>query len=163
MRGVALKASKDGTKKIFFYFFWNFFLAAQRIHLSLFSSSYCLLNRSARPLKGSRRPRTRGMIFRFSREERFRATFYDIFCGYCRWREIFFFKRKAKFKVLVAFERFSMECKESMWNELNIVELRRDIRLLKFDTRVLDFINSFILLKRLYFFFFLNWNNLFFL
>lgn len=71
-------------------------------------------------------------------------------------RDFFFFKRKAKFKVLVAFERFSMEYKESMWNELNIVELRRDIRLLKFDTCVLDFINSFILLKRLYFFFFLN-------
>lgn len=42
-------------------------------------------------------------------------------------RFFFFFKRKAKFKVLVAFERFSMECKESMWNELNIVELRGEI------------------------------------
>lgn len=40
-------------------------------------------------------------------------------------RDFFFFfffslsvKRNLKF-----FERFSMECKESMWNELNIVEL----------------------------------------
>lgn len=125
--GLLWRHQRTVRKKSFFIFFWNFFLAAQRIHLSLFSSSYCLLNRSARPLKGSRRPRTREMIFRFSREERFRATFYDIFCGYCRWREIFFFKRKTKFKVLVAFERFSMECKESMWNELNIVELRGEI------------------------------------
>lgn len=111
--GLLWRHQRTVRKKSFFIFFGIFF-SAQRIHLSLFSSSYCLLNRSARPLKGSRRPRTRGMIFRFSREERFRATFYDIFCGYCRWREIFFFFLSVKRNL-----KFLLRSKDFQWNVKN--------------------------------------------
>lgn len=102
--GLLWRHQSAVRKKIFFLFFWNFSLAAQRIHLGLFSSGYCLLNRSARPSKGSRRPRTRTGDFRFfdSPERRDLELLSTIYCCYCRWREIsfFFLKCKAKFKVL---------------------------------------------------------------